>query len=485
MSRRRQLGTSDEGRSARDAGRSQPSGSLGAAVSRETKRGGKPSNTAFKALLVGGGGLLVVVLGMMWWHMQKVSLPEVDLSRVDPKVAASLQKLTAQVRAHPQSADAWGWLGALLWVYDFRPAACQCLSEASRLDPANPRWPYYKGLALIVATPDEAIPFFQKTVSLCGNTPEAPRFRLARLLAERGRWDEAGVEVEALLTNRPGFAPARLLAARIAQEKGQLERAVDLARGCTDDSRTGRGAWITLAGIYRQKNDASGAAQAAQRSAAVPEDEGFGDPFQAEATLLRGDPRGASEQAHALLAGGHLDEASQLISRLGQEHPDYPETWLLVGRLHLLRKELAPAEQALRKHLDLSPRSAQGFFQLGLVLLAQERFGEAASVFGKATDLKQDYGPAYYNRGYALGRAGQVREAVTAFRESLRHNPEHLDAYVLLADLHLRLGEGAAALALLDQAQALNATDPRIRALRNRAEVISREGPASVSTNAN
>jgi len=185
---------------------------------------------------------------------------------------------------------------------------------------------------------------------------------------------------------------------------------------------------------------------------------------------LRGDPRVLCEQAHPLLADGHTAEAAALIERLRQEHPGYPETWLLVGRLHLIRKELGPAEQALRRHVEMSPRSAQGVFQLGLVLLAQERLAEAAVLFDQATQLKRDFGPAYYNRGLALGRAGQAREAIAAFRESLRHNPERLDTYVLLADLHLRAGERGAALAVINQGQALNPTDQRLRALRSRAE---------------
>ncbi|HEY5913459.1 MAG TPA: tetratricopeptide repeat protein [Verrucomicrobiae bacterium] len=418
--------------------------------------------------------VFVVLSAAWWWHARAVPLPQINMGSIDPKVATSLQQRMDEVRRHPRSAEAWGWLGALLWAYDFRPAACQCLSRAARLEPANPRWPYYHALALIIATPDEAIPFLQQTVRLCGNSPEAPRFRLARLLAERGRWDEAGDEIKALLAERPDFAPARLLAARSAHARGELDQAAELARSCTDDLRTARSAWILLATVCRQKGDSTGAQQAAQRSVALPEDEGFGDPYEAEANMLRGDPRVLSEQAHLLLAGGHLAEAGNLVDRLNREHPDYAETWLLVGRLHLLKKELGPAEKALRKHLQLNPRSAQGLFQLGLVLLAQERFADAAPVFDRATELKPDYGPAYYNRGFALGRSGQVREAIAAFRESLRHNPEHFEAYVLLADLHLRLGERAAAQAVIDQAEALKPGDPRLLTLRNR---VGLEGP--------
>jgi tetratricopeptide (TPR) repeat protein len=273
-----------------------------------------------------------------------------------------------------------------------------------------------------------------------------------------------------LLAAHPDFSPARLLLARAAGARGDTARGIELAQRCADDPRTARSAWILLASLYRQKGDLALAGQAVQRSGVLPQDEGFGDPYEAEATLLRGDARALSEQAHPLLAAGHLAEAAALIDRMRREHPEDPETWLLAGRLCLLRKDLAGAEQALRRHIEMDPRSVQGLFQLGLALLARERFDDAASVFERATLLKKDFGPAHFNRGLALGRAGRAREAIAAFRESLRHNPERIDTYLFLAELHLRLGERDAALALLDQAQTMDAAHPRLRALRERAE---------------
>ena len=423
------------------------------------------------AVAVGG------IASAVWWFSPRpadLPPPLPDLSAVDPQVAVTLKKHWSEAANHPQSGPAWGWLGAVLRVYDFRTEACQCLARAEQLDPGNPRWPYYHGLALMIARPVDALPRFRRAAQLCGTDPEAPRMRLARLLGEQGRWEEAQAELDPLLQAKPDFASARLLSARAVQAKGNRTRAVQLARGCTGDPRTARSSWALLATLWREQGDIANATQAAQRSGAAPADEGMGDPFEAEVTLLRADPRALSEQTHPLLAGGHLAEATALIDRLVREHPDFPDTWLLLGRLQLLRKDPPDAEKSLRHHLELNPRSAQGLFQLGLALLAQDRFAEAAEAFGKATQLKTDYGPAYYNRGFALGRAGQLREAAGAFRESLRYNPERLDSYCLLTDLLLRLGEREEALRLLTQAEAIQPGDPRVRSLRSRATQESR-----------
>jgi len=49
--------------------------------------------------------------------------------------------------------------------------------------------------------------------------------------------------------------------------------------------------------------------------------------------------------------------------------------------------------------------------------------------------------PAFFNLGFALAKSGKTREAVAPFREAIRQNPEMIDAYILLADLHVQLGE--------------------------------------------
>jgi tetratricopeptide (TPR) repeat protein len=100
--------------------------------------------------------------------------------------------------------------------------------------------------------------------------------------------------------------------------------------------------------------------------------------------------------------------------------------------------------------------------------LAREQFGDAASTFYQAALLKPDFGAAHYNRGFALGRAGQPVKAIEAFEESLRHNPERFETYLLLADLQLKVGNPAAAAAALEKAELLNAADPRLAAIRAR-----------------
>ena len=101
-------------------------------------------------------------------------------------------------------------------------------------------------------------------------------------------------------------------------------------------------------------------------------------------------------------------------------------------------------------------------------LLAQKRYAEAVTTFRHATTLKRDFGPAFFNLGFALAKSGKQREAVAPFKEAIRQNPEMIDAYILLADLHVQLGEDAEAIHLANLAERLDPTDSRLPTLRQR-----------------
>jgi len=419
---------------------------------------------------VTGGLLALIVLGVwLWKQAPSAIVPQVELTNLDASVSKLIQTHLAEVRARRRSASAWGDLGTVLWNYNFSGAARQCLAQAGRLDPREARWPYFLSLSLNTEAPVQAVAHLRRAVQLCGNEPEAPRLRLASLLAEDGKWVDAEREIRELLRAKPDFTPARLLEARQLQSRGNFSEAIDLAQRCIDDPRTGRSAAILLAGLYARQGDTAKANDLTRRLATLAPDEAVADPYQAAAAILRSDPRVLTEQTHPLLAAGRLKEAEPLVQRLLKEHSEYAETWLLAGRLQLLRKDLTAAERSLKRCIERDPQSNQGWFQLGLVQLAQGQFSIAAETFLKATRLKADFGPAYYNRGFALARAGDLGGAVPAFHEAIRLNPERIDSYLMAADIALRLKDNREAAKLLQLAEALNADHPGLRQLQEKA----------------
>ena len=113
-------------------------------------------------------------------------VPQVATTGLDRTAADLIQRHVEAVRAAPRSGDAWGELGAVLKSYAFADEAEFCLLQAKRMDKKNARWPYF-----LASLGNEPLPNLRQAVALCGNEPEMPRLRLARLLAESGRQNEA------------------------------------------------------------------------------------------------------------------------------------------------------------------------------------------------------------------------------------------------------------------------------------------------------
>jgi tetratricopeptide (TPR) repeat protein len=423
--------------------------------------------------------LLVLALGLAWtwWARRAPALPALDLSQATPSVRRTVETHLDEVHRQPRSAWAWGRLGSVLYAYRLNSPALTALAEAQRRDPANPRWPYLQAVILQYPDPPRAMALLRETVQRVGNEPPAPRLRLARWLAEQGQWDAMRLEIDALLKQRPDLGHAWILAAQNARQTRNLPQAIEFARRAANDPQAAKPALQLLAALLAQQGDASGATEAARKAQTSTGGDLLVDVFDAEAVALREDPTALSERVHPLLARGQLDAAADVVQRMVQDHPDYPDTWLAAGRLEFLRRQSAPAEAHFRKHLALDPASVQGWFQLGMTLLARNQNSEAADAFARAVQLKPDLGPAWHNRGLALGRLGRRDEAMDAFRQVLRVSPEHLDAYVLAADLQLQKGDPQAALDLLDRATQLNPNDRRVAALRQKA-ASSKGAPA-------
>ena len=113
--------------------------------------------------------------GYFAWRPRPPAVPAVPTEGLDPEVAAAIDEARAAVVARPRSAAAWGHLGLVLFAQDMYVPCVAPLAEAERLDAKDPRWPYFRGLALILQQPDEGIVLLERAAQL------APRDLSVRL----------------------------------------------------------------------------------------------------------------------------------------------------------------------------------------------------------------------------------------------------------------------------------------------------------------
>lgn len=75
-------------------------------------------------------------------------------------------------------------------------------------------------------------------------------------------------------------------------------------------------------------------------------------------------------------------------------------------RGHMRMKALDDAIEGYNKALELSPRTAPAWYNLGNLLVERQDYTSAIAAYTKAIELKEDMGEAYYNRGYVYLKLG-------------------------------------------------------------------------------
>ncbi|RPJ86894.1 MAG: tetratricopeptide repeat protein [Acidobacteria bacterium] len=123
---------------------------------------------------------------------------------------------------------------------------------------------------------------------------------------------------------------------------------------------------------------------------------------------------------------------------------------------------LEEAAHAYESLLEIAPRYAEAYANLGMVLSRLGRHQPAIEANRKAIELAPALTPARMNLGIAYYRAGQFEDAVTAFQDYLARQPGSLPATQLLGVSLFELGRDVEALPHLEQAVAQNSQDPAV-----------------------
>ncbi len=211
---------------------------------------------------------LLLVGAAVWWAVRPApppAPPAVSLEGLDPMVAQAIKQAQDRVRGAPRDGRAWGGLGMVLAAHAFRPEAAFCLTEAERLEPREPRWPYYRGVMLqLDGAEADAVPPLRRAVELCPADHDAVRLRLADLLVKQGDLDGAEQHYHALLAQNADHAAARLGLARIDLARDNAAAAADELQHCLDNPAVQQAAYLVLAEV-RQHLHEPAAAEAATR----------------------------------------------------------------------------------------------------------------------------------------------------------------------------------------------------------------------------
>ncbi len=99
--------------------------------------------------------------------------------------------------------------------------------------------------------------------------------------------------------------------------------------------------------------------------------------------------------------------------------------------LALALAKLGNREAAEREYLEalrIYPDYAEARNNLGNLLVAEAKYGEAITQFQAALKISSEDASAHNNLGTALARQGKVSDAIPCFQDAIRLKPDYVDA---------------------------------------------------------
>jgi tetratricopeptide (TPR) repeat protein len=390
--------------------------------------------------------------------------PVLDLTGVDPAVKAVIESAQAKVRQSPREGQHWGLLGMVLFAHGYIEDSDKCFLRARQLDPREPRWPYYRGVVLIAIDSAAALEELRRAVDLWGEEI-APRLRLANLLLDQGRVEEAAQEYSHVLGQSPGNAPAHLGLARVAVQANDFTGALKHLEHCRSEGAIEKPARTLRAECYHRLGDLPAAERERALAKRLPEPGPPVDWLLEEMFDLAVGQKAIVEKCNKLFQQGRTSQATTVLLQAVRDYPESATLWLVLGRSYLEQDELKQAERALRTALTHDARLVEANFCLGVALLSQGQTKEAARYFEKTVELRPGYVQAHCHLGHCLAQQGKRAEAIKAFQTALRYKPYFTFAHTNLGDLLGQEGQLSEARKHLELALSLDPDDKQAREL--------------------
>ena len=137
----------------------------------------------------------------------------------------------------------------------------------------------------------------------------------------------------------------------------------------------------------------------------------------------------------AMVRDGLFDEAGEILVRLSEDHPQWPDIAALLGKTYLYTGNLEEARLELKRALTLNPNMPSVRLDLACVYLRMEDPTRALTETDTILAGDNRYADAFFCRGQALEAMGKDDLAAKAYQEALSINPRFRKAQEKLENL--------------------------------------------------
>jgi tetratricopeptide (TPR) repeat protein len=342
------------------------------------------------------------------------------------------------------------------------------LAEAEQLDPADARWPYLRGLALILEQPERGLEALRHAAQLKPSLSN--RLRLAEESLKLDQIDEAENLFTTLHDESPENPRVQLGMGMVLARRERWPDAAPYLKLASEHPTARRSGPVALAAVYARLGNTAAAERENQRAADARADVPWPDPILADVERREVALQPRIDRALRMIREGQLDEADELLTDIVQKRPESDEAHLTLAKLHIRRNRMDDAEKQLREAIRLNPGQIEAHFLLGGVHMVRQEYPAAEQCYRRAIELRPAYAAAHFALGECYRKRNMNQAAMSAFRDTIRCRPDHVGAQVELADLLLHDGKTEEAITHLHNALRIDPKSERARLLLKQAQ---------------
>lgn len=364
------------------------------------------------------------------------AIPELNVEQFPLAVRQQLGQAYAAVTEEPLDADANGYLGMLLRLYEQPGEAEVFLQRAHSLKPERFQWLYY--LAELKAYQGDhalAEQLFHDALALKPDNAGA-RIQLGEALLNQGKLDEAMVLYKALVADHPTFGEGHYGVGRVLLQQGDAEGAIAaLLRTMAITGPFGRGFYL-LGTARRQLG------QQEQARTDLELYERYRDVAPAGNDRLMGRMQSMNRSDQPLVklanqagARGHIDEAIKLLQRAIELNPDSLAAHTSLVGVYGSQGEFDLAERHYRTAAAIDPGVAKLQYNLGVARLTEKRLVEARDAFTRAIEINPQDADSFAQLGLTYEMQALPDKAAEQYRKALEVEPAHRQSHWQLGRL--------------------------------------------------
>ncbi|GMV18857.1 MAG: tetratricopeptide repeat protein [Polyangiaceae bacterium] len=189
------------------------------------------------------------------------------------------------------------------------------------------------------------------------------------------------------------------------------------------------------------------------------------------------DPESHSALGVALLATGKAEQALSRFRRAAELDRDNPARLANLGTAYMMRGQVEEAIKAYERAVALAPNDPRARGDLGTAYLAANKADQALPHLEQAVKLAPDRATFLSNLGYAQQQRGELDKAIATYQLALKKDDKLGSAWINLGTALAQKGKLDEAESAFKKAQALDPSDPRVKAnLEELAELRKKKG---------